>query len=85
MSRRSLPERGSFDPIPGAEESVECRLVADDPHNDAPSSAHHTAGNQDDAIDEAPELHANGSGMGIPSLASIPILASSAQPQYDAQ
>ena len=44
---RSLAERCAFDRIPCAEESIESRLVADDPHNDAPSSAHHTAANQD--------------------------------------
>ena len=48
-------EAGSFDGVPGAEESVEAGLVADQPDGDRAGPADDHGRDQDDAVQEAAE------------------------------
>src|SRR6266542_7056870 len=50
-------ETGSFGGVPGAEQSVEAGLVADEPYGDAAGVADDHGGDADDAGEEAAELH----------------------------
>src|SRR5690606_15581577 len=57
QSRGALREAGPFDGEPGAEEAVQGGLVAEDAKRDAAGLPHHAAGEGDQAVEEAPELH----------------------------
>src|SRR6266480_196690 len=50
-------ETDSFGGVPGAVQPVQARGVADQPHGDGTGAAHHHGGDEDEAFQEAAELH----------------------------
>src|SRR5664279_3755178 len=56
-ARPGLAEAGAFDGVPGAEESAEAGLVADQPDGDRAGPADDHGWDQDGAVQEAAELH----------------------------
>ena len=54
-----LSKSGAFNDTPGAEEAIEGGLIADEAQRGGVRALDDVAGNQDDAVDEAPEFHAD--------------------------
>ncbi len=55
----ALPKASSLNGIPGTEESIQCRLIAQDPDGKTSRPSHHATGEQDEVMHEPPKLHPN--------------------------
>ena len=55
----ALPKARSFDGVPGTEEPIQRRLIAQDPNHNTSSPPHHATGEQDKTVQEPSKLHPN--------------------------
>ena len=65
----ALAKAGAFDGVPCTKESIQRRLIAQDPDDQTSGPSHHPTGDQQEVVYEPPKLHPN---VGVSILLQVP-------------